>query len=49
MARALVSKTSGWGFESLHSCSFKTFKELKVKNKPKYVVSAFFTLFLEFF
>ncbi len=23
MARAPVSKTGGWGFESLHSCQFK--------------------------
>ena len=24
MARAPVSKTGGWGFESLHSCQFQT-------------------------
>ncbi len=24
MARAPVSKTGGWGFESLHSCQFRT-------------------------
>jgi hypothetical protein len=29
MARAPVSKTGGWGFESLHSCQPLTKKQIK--------------------
>jgi hypothetical protein len=33
MARAPVSKTGGWGFESLHSCQFRC-QLSGIKHKP---------------
>jgi tripartite-type tricarboxylate transporter receptor subunit TctC len=33
MARAPVSKTGGWGFESLHSCQAKVFYRQRVSRR----------------
>ena len=34
MARAPVSKTGGWGFESLHSCQAQRLKRLNRRLGP---------------
>ena len=32
MARAPVSKTGGWGFDSLHSCQYLNLRDQKMKR-----------------
>jgi hypothetical protein len=46
MARAPVSKTGGWGFESLHSCQARTTEDGRRKNELSWAFGAIFVTFL---